>query len=54
MTDQNNRPDKVMFRQTFDEACVIDAAIPSGHNLHKPITEKFQTYTELTEDITRI
>jgi hypothetical protein len=53
MTDHNNRPDIVMFRQTFKEACLIDLAIPSGHNLHNTITEKFQRYTELTEDITR-
>jgi hypothetical protein len=54
MTDHNNRPDIVMFRQTPKEACLIDAKITNGHNLHNNITENFQRYTELMEDITRI
>jgi hypothetical protein len=40
-----------MLERTIQEAHLIDAAIPSSHNLHSTITKKLQKYTHLKEEI---
>jgi hypothetical protein len=43
-----------MLATTIKEAYSIDAAITNSHNLHRPVTEKLQSYTDLKEEVTRI
>jgi hypothetical protein len=53
-TVHNNTPDIVMLDKTIKEAYLIDIAICNRHSLYSPITEKFQKYTDLKEELPRI
>ena len=53
-TVHNNRPDIVTLDKTVKAAQLVDAAIANSHNLRSTITEKFQKYTDLTEELVRI
>jgi len=33
------------------EALSVDTAIPNSHDLHSTITERFQKYTDLKEEL---
>ena len=43
-----------MLDKTIKEVCLTDVAIPNGHNLHSTITENFQKYADLEEQLTRM
>ena len=53
-TVHNNRPDIVTLDKTVKAAQLVYAAIANSHNLRSTITEKFQKYTDLTEELIRI
>jgi hypothetical protein len=40
-----------MLDKTMTEAHSVDAAIPNSHNLHSTVTERFQKYTALKEEL---
>ena len=52
-TTRNNSPDKFIRDKIIKEASLIDAAIPSSHQLHSTITEALQKYTGFTVQLIR-
>jgi hypothetical protein len=54
-TTYNNRQDIVILNKTVKESHLIDVAIPGSHSLlHSTITERFQKYGDLKEELIRI
>ena len=43
-----------MLDRTIKEACLINIAIPSNHDLQSAITEKLQKCTDLEEGLIKI
>ena len=54
LTIHNNRLDVVVLKVTIKEAYLADVAIPNANKPRSTITERFQKYTDLKEELIRI